>query len=358
MKKYLILNNYWTSYRQALFDEILDVNPDACCTYAASIPMNRRKMGWKSVLQKDLAWNLPFFRNNLIIPKPGAIKFLRQFDRILVSSGRDMVIFVIFLFILRLFSPRELFLWLGDPLPLVDARKRFLERVVDRTKTFLIRWSDGLVVYSQNTIRALNLSPRSNTPILIAGQVANYDFRERRAKDSGEVVKIGFLNGHDLRKNRSQLLKDISELPEGFAHPIEIHDVCGTVAEDLVSEGVTLVRHPYMEREAFLGFLAELDVFVMCSVNEPWGFAAAEAIAAGCPVLCSENCGISTLFPRECLYPIGDAQLLQQRLKNLEQIWFAEKNALITQGIERHARIMDVFLSQEHHQSEIKNGYA
>lgn len=120
---------------------------------------------------------------------------------------------------------------------------------------------------------------------------------EERPRDGAEL-RLGFLGRFDPKKNLDLLVRAVAVLPEG---------VIVRVAGDGVPEVARAVRRLALElgvegRIEWLGFIAEedkpalfrsIDLLVMPSAYECFGVAAAEALAAGVPVLVSPRTGIA-----------------------------------------------------------------
>ena len=74
--------------------------------------------------------------------------------------------------------------------------------------------------------------------------------------------------------------------------------------------------------------LALADLLVLPSLNESFGNSAAEAVAAGVPVLLTDTCGIASMIHRRAglAVPLGVEALAE----GLRQIWrFSEDDAAI-----------------------------
>jgi glycosyltransferase involved in cell wall biosynthesis len=74
----------------------------------------------------------------------------------------------------------------------------------------------------------------------------------------------------------------------------------------------------FVQPEALPGVLAEHGAFVIASDYEPWGFAIAEAVAAGLPVVCTTACGAAADLVR-CgvsgrVVPAGDVPAFAEAL--------------------------------------------
>lgn len=92
-------------------------------------------------------------------------------------------------------------------------------------------------------------------------------------------------------------------------------DCCGTGPEAPRFRGQEGVRDlGYIQPSALPAVFFEHGVFVMPSMEEPWGVAIAEAAASGLPLICSDRCGASDdllrMYHNGLLVPAGDASAL------------------------------------------------
>lgn len=69
-------------------------------------------------------------------------------------------------------------------------------------------------------------------------------------------------------------------------------------------------------REAVMAWLDDVDIYIQPSRQEGVPRALIEAMSRGCPAIGSTCGGIPELLQADCLFPIGDAKQLQDRLRN------------------------------------------
>jgi glycosyltransferase involved in cell wall biosynthesis len=109
------------------------------------------------------------------------------------------------------------------------------------------------------------------------------------------VGRISFKKGLDL------LLEALAELPGAHLAIVGPDDGDGTLArlEELAARPVLAGRvhilPPFDDRQP-RGLYGEADVFVLPSRNESFGMVAAEAAAAGTPVVVTDRCGVAALL--------------------------------------------------------------
>jgi len=133
-------------------------------------------------------------------------------------------------------------------------------------------------------------------------------FRKARgiAPDARMVLFLGRLSA---KKGPDLLLRAFSELPERLAgKPLQLvfagPDESGMkarlerMATELGTNSRVQFAGPIYNEEKWAAY-RDADIFVLPSQNENFGNAAAEAAAAGTPVIVTEQCGIAPLFAAE-----------------------------------------------------------
>lgn len=160
------------------------------------------------------------------------------------------------------------------------------------------------------------------------------------------VLYLGRLHPH---KGLHRLIRALGEVQaEGL--DVELK-VAGSGPRGYLRALRRLVRRSGLERQvSFLGhvdagmrerLLRSADVFVLPSRSENFGFAAAEAMAAGVPVIVGENVGVAALVAsRDCgqVIPPADAAALRRAL-----LACADPATRRDQGLRAHAAARDAF---------------
>jgi glycosyltransferase involved in cell wall biosynthesis len=143
----------------------------------------------------------------------------------------------------------------------------------------------------------------------------------RTGAPPSDRFEVLFAGSVGLRKGFPYLLEAFAAL----RHPAKLLRVAGNMHPDMKT---VLDRLP-LDHVEFLGSvpqerLAELmstsHVMVLPSIEEGLALVQGQALACGCPVLCSTNTGGEDLFSdgvEGFIVPIRDVQALQQRLEQL-----------------------------------------
>ena len=105
-------------------------------------------------------------------------------------------------------------------------------------------------------------------------------------------------------------------------------DCCGTGPEAYRFRGQEGVEDlGYVQPSALPDLFSRHGVFVMPSLEEPWGVAIAEAAATGLPLICSDRCGAADdllrMYHNGLLVPAGDARALADAMVWMHEHRFA-----------------------------------
>jgi glycosyltransferase involved in cell wall biosynthesis len=175
------------------------------------------------------------------------------------------------------------------------------------------------------------------------------EFRKRAGIPDGERIVL-YLGRISPIKNLEELIHSFAEanllrarlLLVGPAGEREYAARLRRLVAQLAAGDRVMVRGPLYGREK-LAALSAADLFVLPSISESYGNAAAEAVAAGVPVLLTETCGIASQIHGRggVAVPLGRATLVEplrrmvddpdyrgrmtaQRLRVLEEISWHE----------------------------------
>jgi glycosyltransferase involved in cell wall biosynthesis len=141
------------------------------------------------------------------------------------------------------------------------------------------------------------------------------------AEPTGDSFDVLFAGSVGLRKGVPYLLEAFARL----SHPRKRLRIAGSTQEDLRA---VLAKLP-MERVELLGSLPQAElaalmsrshVLVLPSIEEGLALVQAQAMACGCPVICSTNTGGEDLFSdgvEGFIVPIRDPEALAERMQRL-----------------------------------------
>jgi glycosyltransferase involved in cell wall biosynthesis len=166
----------------------------------------------------------------------------------------------------------------------------------------LLRGVDCVIAASPLELRDSLADPRAG--VVIAHPVTDAAPTRRPAQQSsGDPFAIGFLGRLHPKKNVSHLLHALAALP-GNSRLI----ICGAgrpeyereLVQIAATAGVTdrVVWRGFADFEEKRRLFAEVSVIAMPSAYESFGMVAAEAMAAGVPVIVSRSTGIAPIVER------------------------------------------------------------
>ena len=104
------------------------------------------------------------------------------------------------------------------------------------------------------------------------------------------------------------------------------------------SVGVEVVVHPMLDDEALMGLRHSADVLLFPSAGEGYGYPPVEAMAAGCPVLCSDLPAHNELMPEGTCLPAGDVGAWRAALEAQFHSWKASTSWTPKTALMEHAR--------------------
>ena len=170
--------------------------------------------------------------------------------------------------------------------PASRAAKRLLRRFY--TRTFELVVAASVLERDESGSAAPARWAVLYHPVATAAHVAARPRREG-------MLTIGFLGRPDPKKNLDLLLQAVETLPE------QARLLVAGVAPDYVPRAPTGGRVEWLgfvAGDAKAAFLDSIDVLAMPSSFECFGVAAAEALAAGAPVVVSDRTGLAELVTR------------------------------------------------------------
>ena len=178
--------------------------------------------------------------------------------------------------------------------------RRVLKAVLKR---FYMRWVD-LIVFSSELERVDSADGRRGGSAVIHHPVVDEaEPFELPPAPQREGRAIGFLGRLHPKKNLELLIRALARLPEdarlvvGGTGPDAYVAELRRVAEE-AGVAARVDWRGFLEPDARAAFFGEIDVLAMPSAYECYGMVAAEALAAGVPVVVSSRTGLAEIVGR------------------------------------------------------------
>lgn len=207
-----------------------------------------------------------------------------------------------------------------------------LQKIIYPYIYFLIyKLSNGIIVNSevnkQHFIKIANISPKHIRVIYNGIDLNEYNISEHHRKSKGNKFKIGYIGRLSIEKGIIYLIEALSKLNDIDYECVIIGE--GPLRHEL--EDYVLLKG-IKSRVKFLGFqnnvtpfFAEMDVFILPSLNEVLPITIIEAFALKVITIASEVGGVPDLITHGetgMLFPKKDVEKLLQNIK-----WIYENNS-------------------------------
>jgi glycosyltransferase involved in cell wall biosynthesis len=325
MTSTLFINNYPTPYRRELFDALTsDPRLSNVTILHATHPQRKRlAIGWpkspsgpkQTTYANDIAVVLPFSARRLVVPIQVTVEVIRHRPEIIVCTlSRDMLLVQIMCASVAWFTSSKLVFWIGDVLP--SENQSFLLRQLDAVRAALALRANGLIFYSEKSkewLRSVASTKSKAKCFWTGGQVrAPETITASRPKHATHrPLRILFVGGDDPRKGYTQLVSDLRSLAPMFSRRLKLISV-GTRKQRIIDHPTLAEVHIGSVHHSEMKKLYSLvDVVIIASLKDPWGFVFNEATAVLTPCIVSRHAGASTVAAGAGLdYLPGEASTL------------------------------------------------
>jgi alpha-maltose-1-phosphate synthase len=174
--------------------------------------------------------------------------------------------------------------------------------------------------FARQSYISLGIAPEKVSKVPYGADLSKFSKMADPSKNSFDVLFVGQVS---FRKGIPYLLEAFEQLK----HPNKTLTVAGSVQPEIEQ----FLRSRQNDQIRFLGIVRNPDlkelmsrshVLVLPSIEEGLAMVMGEALACGCPVIGSTNCGASDLFDngREgYIVPIRDSKAISSRLEQLAQ---------------------------------------
>jgi glycosyltransferase involved in cell wall biosynthesis len=283
-RKILVLQNYPTPYRDALFEALAALGIETTILYMHDAKREGRRWSERSVTRFTrrqaryfaVGKSVGFWFPGDLIAKHDCI--------ILLDDNPTGLCMSFWSFVLRA-KRRSIAVWI-EHIPdsyksrLKTAYQRICSKLLLRNASLVIPFSELSGIYagdlgiSRPQFRLIQATPARDTPATVR---------------SGRLARFGFLGSDQPRKNIDALLEAFGSIGPG----VELH-IAGI---DAISqpEDERVIYHGYLAGDALEQFFDVVDVLVLPSLADPWGLVVNEALSRGCLALVSDQCGSAEL---------------------------------------------------------------
>lgn len=344
--KTVLINNYYTPYRDDLFTAIqksANLAADEVDVVYVSRPEAKRcSIGWgesgtphrPGIYQEDdPAVVLRGSGKRMSLPFSTALRLGRLSpDTLVCTLSRDMLLAQILCLVLARIKRVKLVYWIGD-VEGGEAGGRVIT-LIDRLRLACARRADGTIYYSEKSRQWFSAFCPGEEPatVWIGGQVRHPLAGAVKALPQGRdkvrvssahhmVLRLLFVGGDDPRKGLDQLLSDLDTIAMAQTRTIELLVVGNEVQTRQRHGAIRVLSLGRLRQAGMRTAYQRSDVAIIASTREPWGFVFNEAVLAGCPCIVSERAGSSTVAARHGLaYRPGEPDTLARALVQAQAI--------------------------------------
>lgn len=294
MKPILIFQNYYTPARDALFREVVAQGQELVVLYA-HLPTDEGRRWAEPGDVPYRSVQMPHLRLGKTVVFWVPREFWRWAGPVLATDNNPTnVAMIAWCLLFRLLGAR-LGMWVEHIPDVFKGRAKLLyQRGCTR---LLCALSQQVVAFSAMTetyLRGL-VSP---TKVMRMIQATPLEVPVPRARDATRLTRFGYLGSAVERKNVEALLGafatlDQTELTLHFAGFERVDFHAGEACVD-----PRIHHHGYVDGAAREAFFAAIDVLVLPSLADPWGFVVNEALARGALAIVTDRCGSAEMVER------------------------------------------------------------
>jgi len=325
-----VVNNIVAPYRHALFEELsalVDLQVLYCAeTHALRDWDTGRPQSYPAEVCRHVTV-YPF--GHPVIVTRDLTSRLRRFspDVTIVALTPQIALPTVSLMLARIMlGDWALVFWVGNvDWASDDVGAGGLTRLTEWYCRSLAGLADGAMYYSSRTVQWATQRGVLVEPYMVGTQVLPSSGMEARLEPREGTWNVGFVGRPGRRKGFDLLVETIAGLPDQSRRRILLKVYgSGTFKSEygILNELGVMVRH-YGEvpREQLLRAYTSLDLLVLPSRSDPWGFVTNEAMACGTPVLCSKYAGSAALARHAgwIFDPVDEESRVQSLAEALEQ---------------------------------------
>jgi len=174
--------------------------------------------------------------------------------------------------------------------------------------------------YVKKTFDKFNIS---KTKVLNFGVNTENFYKDNNIKKSQKYFDILFIGQISLRKGLHYLIEAFHKFkhPNKRLHIVGTHTLDKDFFEDKI-KNEKIIYYGHVNHLKLNAMINKSHIFVLPSIEEGFAFVIFQALAAGCPVIVSENTGASEfVIKNKCGFsiPIRDANAISEKLEILDE---------------------------------------
>lgn len=290
MKPVLVFQNYYTPARDALFREVVAQGQDLLVLYA-HLPTDEGRRWTEPLALPYKSVQMPHVRigKNVLFWVP--LSFWRWDGPVLATDNNPTnAAMIIWCLLFRLLK-RRVGLWV-EHIP--DGYKGKAKALYQKTCTrILCKLSNQVMAFSAMTQTYLQ-GLTSSGKVMRMIQATPLEGPPAPLRAVGRLTRFGYLGSNVERKN-------VAALREAFGMLSAAELTLDMGGFDGPVDNATDPRvhyHGYVDGSAREAFFGGIDVLVLPSLADPWGFVANEALARGALAIVTNRCGSAEMVER------------------------------------------------------------
>lgn len=287
MKPALIFQNYYTPARDALFRKMVEQGQDLTVLYIHRPGDEGRRWSEPDELPYTSV-QMPHLAIGPIILFWVPSTFWRWRGPVIaIDNNPTNIAMLLWCFVFRLFG-RRIGMWI-EHIP--DAYKGSVKLAYQTTCTRLLcALSHRVLAFSVMTTRYLQgITPAAKIDRMV--QATPMDGPAPPPRPASGLRRFGYLGSAAERKNVSALRQAFAMLDDPAT---QLH-LAGFEQQD---DAPRIHWYGYIDGSAREDFFAAIDILVLPSLADPWGFVVNEALARGALAIVTDRCGSAELVEK------------------------------------------------------------
>ncbi len=302
-KDVLILHNIISPYRLPLFEKLNDIF-DITVYFCKTKTQDRK---WKTSLEEySFNWKVLkefsigiFFINPLLI-----FKLLKdKKDVYIVGENPSNLFSTLATIIISKIYQKPLIIWseaIEEDYRDKNTIQKIMDKICDKYRKLLYSQADSLIGYGEKPKQYLIRRGVNPEKIYSGIQVMPEELLrepEKKNKDKKTILYLGYLNE---RKGVRYLIEAYKSLEDRKDWKLLIagSGPAKSNLEKIAGEEKDINFLGYVSEEEKADYYSKADIFVLPTLQDPWGLVVNEAMYYGCPIITTEAAGASQIVQK------------------------------------------------------------